>query len=248
MADYVPHPLVTRVGMHVFETKAKPGTHEKTALTALVTASNQAASVAQTSAKAAEKALAAAAARVPPAPPAPPVPPAPGAKPAAPPAPPAAVGGSAAPIDPIGDDDAYPRQKRRLAAALSERADVPELSLFAGFLAGHVEGPQGDSQLVYLDARLYSWLVVKETDIVVHERMTDAGAPYGVRDVLWVRRDATLIQGTGSRSNAGRFLVGELTAAGDFAASTTGGTFSAATGLLCEATTPGCCYSSRTGH
>jgi hypothetical protein len=124
---------------------------------------------------------------------------------------------------------------------------VPELSLFAGFLAGQVIGPQNEtSQLVYLDARLYSWLVVKETDIVVHERMKDAGAPYGVRDVLWVRRNATLLQGTGSRSNQGRFLVGELTVAGDFAASTTGGTFSAATGLLCEAATPGCCLSSRT--
>jgi hypothetical protein len=54
------------------------------------------------------------------------------------------------------------------------------------------------------------------------------------------------VRGSGPQTGDGRFLVGRLTQAGEFAASTTGGTFSAATGLLCEATTPGCCIKPRT--
>ena len=38
-----------------------------------------------------------------------------------------------------------------------------------------------------------------------------------------------------------QFLRGGFIAAGDFSASLTGGTFSRATGLLCEVQTPGCC-------
>jgi hypothetical protein len=101
-------------------------------------------------------------------------------------------------------------------------------------------------RLVYLDSRLDSWLLIPERDIVVHQRLTDANAPSGRRDLLWVDATANLLRGSGPQTSDGRFLVGQLTRAGDFAASTGSGTFSAASGLLCEATTPGCCIVTRT--
>lgn len=149
-------------------------------------------------------------------------------------------------FDPIDTDDVRRDQKEQLAAALADNADLPELSLFAGFLGGQVVRGEDRWRLVYLDSRLYSWLLVQEDDILVHQRLADDHAPSGLRDVLWVRGNANVLQGSGAQSTAGRFLVGEFTRAGDFAASTSGGTFSAATGLLCEATTPGCCMRPRT--
>jgi hypothetical protein len=150
-------------------------------------------------------------------------------------------------FDPIDIDDVRRDQKQQLAAALADNADLPDLSLFAGFLGGQVTRDDGNPwRLVYLDSRLYSWMLVQESDILVHQRLADDHAPSGLRDVLWVRGTANVVQGSGAQSTAGRFLVGEFTRAGDFAASTSGGTFSAATGLLCEATTPGCCMKPRT--
>jgi hypothetical protein len=161
---------------------------------------------------------------------------------------PASPAGSSAAYDPIDVDDLHLSQKEALAAALADKSDLPDLTLFAGFIGGRVDrGEDGEWRLVYLDSRLFSWLLVRESDILVHQRLSDEHAPSGMRDVLWIRGTANVIQGTGARSNEGRFLVGEFTRAGDFAASTTGGTFSAASGLLCEATTPGCCIPRRTG-
>jgi hypothetical protein len=142
-------------------------------------------------------------------------------------------------------------QKNRLATALANQPNLSGLSLFAGFLGGPlVDNARVTWRLLYLDSRLDSWMLVPEDAIIVSQRLTDDNAPSGVRDVLWVDSTASLVRGSGPRTNHGRFLVGELTRAGDFAASTTGGTFSAATGLLCEATTPGCCLTARTcgGH
>ena len=132
------------------------------------------------------------------------------------------------------------------AEALANQANLPDLSLIAGYLGGAVY-PRGLTwRLVYLDSRLDSWLLVHENDIVNYQRLHGREGAVGLRDMLWVDAPANLVRGTGARTNDGRFFVGEFTRAGDFAASTTGGTFSAATGLLCEATTPGCCIKPRT--
>jgi hypothetical protein len=143
------------------------------------------------------------------------------------------------------DDTQRADEENRLAAALANQANLPDLSLFAGFLGGPVEHDRATWRLLYLDSRLNNWLLVPEDDIVVHQLLDDDRAPSGKRDALWVRGSATVVQGSGSGAIEGRFLVGEFTRAGDFAASTTGGTFSAASGLLCEATTPGCCWGAR---
>jgi hypothetical protein len=136
-------------------------------------------------------------------------------------------------------------QQNTLAAVLANDPSVPELSLLAGYLGGRVM--QGDEyRLLYLDALLSDWLLVKTEDIVANERRPAENEPAGVIDLLWVKSTADLRYGSGPRTNASRFLIGELTRAGDFAPSTRGGTFSAASGLLCEATTPGCCRYTRT--
>jgi hypothetical protein len=144
------------------------------------------------------------------------------------------------------DDSKNAAEKDALATVFGTQAVLPELSVIAGYLGGTMTRDNATWRLFYLDARLDSWLLVAEDDIVVHQRLKDEYAPSGVRDVLWVDATANLLRGSGPQTNDGRFLVGQLTRAGDFAASTGGGTFSAATGLLCEATTPGCCIKPRT--
>jgi|tagenome__1003787_1003787.scaffolds.fasta_scaffold20916767_2 hypothetical protein len=139
------------------------------------------------------------------------------------------------------DDDA----KRNLATAFANQATAPALNLFAGYLGGPVDH-DGLWRLLYLDARLCDWMLVADDDIVSYQQVKDENAPGEYRDVLWVKSTANVISGTGARANDGRFLVGSLTRAGDFAPSTAGGTFSAASGLVCEATTPPCCYTTRT--
>jgi hypothetical protein len=201
MADLVPHPLVTRVGLDLAENKdfAKLKAAAQTFVTPFIPTGQR--------------------------------------------TPDAAAYSSAA--DTSDDDAQYPDEKNELATAVADQANLPDLSLFAGFLGGQVDHDNTKWRLLYLDARLNNWLLVPEDDIVVHQRLEDDRAPSGKRDALWVRGSATVVQGSGSRETDGRFLVGEFTRAGDFAASTTGGTFSAASGLLCEATTPGCCWGAR---
>jgi hypothetical protein len=146
----------------------------------------------------------------------------------------------------VADDTSDVAEKQKLADAFAGQANLPRLSLFAGLLGGTVTREKTPWRLVYLDSRLDTWLLVQDDDIIVHERRPDANAPSGCRDLVWVDATANLLRGSGPQTGDGRFLVGELTRAGDFAASSTGGTFSAATGLLCEATTPGCCIRPRT--
>jgi len=146
----------------------------------------------------------------------------------------------------VDDDTLDVAGKQDLADAFAEQANIPGLSLFAGFLGGSVTRDKAPWRLLYLDSRLDTWLLVQQSDIIVHQRLKDENAPSGMRDVLWVNATANLVRGSGPQTGDGRFLVGQLTRAGDFAASSTGGTFSAATGLLCEATTPGCCIRPRT--
>ena len=146
----------------------------------------------------------------------------------------------------IDDDRKCASEKNVVATTLANQENLPELILVAGFLGGPVKRDREDWRLLYLDSRLQTWLLIMENDIVVHQRLDDDHAPSGKRDALWVNGTATMVHGSGSRANEGRFLVGDFTTAGDFAASATGGTFSAATGLLCEASTPGCCVGRRT--
>jgi hypothetical protein len=134
-----------------------------------------------------------------------------------------------------------------LATELANQADRPDLTLVAGLLGGPITYDNRDWRLLYLDSRLYTWLLVPEADIIACERLGDDSAPLGKRDMLWINHSAPVVHGSGFGPNEQRFLVGEFTRAADFAPETRGGTFSAASGLICDATTPSCvCFSPRT--
>jgi hypothetical protein len=120
--------------------------------------------------------------------------------------------------------------------------DFPRLSTFSGYLGNAVI--QGDGtvwRLLYLDEKLWTWLLIQQDDIIFHDRIKDRNAAFGLRDVVWLDADATMGEGSGARSPQTRFLTGDFTSAGDFSTSLSGGTVNAATGIFCQAATPGCC-------
>ena len=139
------------------------------------------------------------------------------------------------------DPDAEAQQ---LANEFAADPTIPPLVTFAGFLGGAIDAAGTTWRVLYLDAKLLTWLLVSEDDIVQSERVTDITAPFGQRDVIWLKSSASLTEGTGPPRAAeleAQFLRGDFIGADDFSASLTGGTFSRATGLLCEVQTPGCC-------
>jgi hypothetical protein len=144
------------------------------------------------------------------------------------------------------DEKTKPKALLDLADGLADQSNLPDLSLLGGYVGAKVERQGTWWWVLYLDSLLQNWVLVPDKAIVYHERLEDDKAPRGLRDLLWIIASETVVRGSGSQSVDGRFVVGEFTRAGDFSTATAGGTFSAATGLLCEATTPGCCWGSRT--
>lgn len=136
-------------------------------------------------------------------------------------------------------------QPDELADALATNPGVTPLVAFAGFLGGSIKRPgKKPWRVFYLDPKLVTWLIMNEDDIVSREQLMDPTAPFGQRDMIWLRSSASVTDGSGPpRTNEieAQFLRGDFIGAGDFSASLTGGTFSRATGLLCEVQTPGCC-------
>ncbi len=131
-----------------------------------------------------------------------------------------------------------------LASRLAADPTVPPLVTFAGFLGGAITANGDPWRVFYLDAKLLTWLLVREDDIVQSETLDDDNSAFGQRDVIWLKSSASVTEGSGSprvHEIEAQFLRGDFIGAGDFSASLTGGTFSRATGLLCEVQTPGCC-------
>jgi hypothetical protein len=120
-----------------------------------------------------------------------------------------------------------------------ERAAVV---MFAGYLGPGTDGPNGTIwRFFYQDAKAVSWLLVPEDDIVLHDRADDKRAAFQKRDLIWVRADAPVRQGTQEESEQARFLTGTFTNAGDLHATLTDANPPpAGSGILC-APTPGCC-------
>jgi hypothetical protein len=135
-----------------------------------------------------------------------------------------------------------------LADALANDPSIKELYAFAGYLGGTVNDPAGVTpaakwQLLYLDPKLRSWLLVDQTSIRLRMDVKDETSPSGTRDHVWLTTDASVSQGEGPPQKneiQARFLRGDFMSAGDFAASVTAGTFAPPTGPLCPLT-PGCC-------
>jgi hypothetical protein len=121
-------------------------------------------------------------------------------------------------------------------------ADQPHYRMVAGYLGGYVTGSGPDRQLLYLDARLSSWLQIVITDVALFSRVKDDSAAFGLRDVLWLNPDARVVRGDDSDSVQRSYLNGPFVRVADMEATFgSGGTVSRSSGLVCEAYTPGCC-------
>ena len=138
--------------------------------------------------------------------------------------------------------------------------ELPELVTFTGIFAGQFDDPAGlpdayqeahDAgapapatrkwSLLFFDAKLTGWLLIEPGGVVRRKRFAEPASSGVMRDVIWVRADASVKRGERPQSIQGQFLQGEFTKAGDFAASVSGGTVSASTGIFCDAQTPNCC-------
>jgi hypothetical protein len=125
--------------------------------------------------------------------------------------------------------------------------------LVAGYLGGGV-GPAGDQrtglvsdpvQVLYLDAGLVNWLLVPLAEVALFNRVKDDSAAFGVRDILWLRPDAKLVSGDRSESVVRNYLNGPFVRVDEISVTISGGTYPRQSGLLLEATTPGCCSRTR---
>jgi hypothetical protein len=123
--------------------------------------------------------------------------------------------------------------------------DTPPIVTIAGYLGGCVANPHDDSspwwQVLFLNSTVSKWVTIRIDDILLHSRMQDPTAAFNERDVLWVKADAPMGEGDASMPSEAPFLAGGFVRAGDFSTSLTPFTTASASGLLCEAITPGCC-------
>jgi hypothetical protein len=121
------------------------------------------------------------------------------------------------------------------------RDSTSELVTFVGYLGGQVTYDSTPWRILYLDWALQSCLLVQESGIVHSEIIKPTDAPFNEQNVIWVRHDTPVGRSSGSLPKDAQFLSGDFTRAGDVEAGPTGGTLSAATGVFCEARSPGCC-------
>jgi len=115
------------------------------------------------------------------------------------------------------------------------------LAAFGGYLGGTTDHPPGKKrwQILYLDAKLLTWLLVQQDEILFHQRLEDDKAAFKERDVIWVRADALVGRSSGPPS---LWLSGDFTRAADFTAPLAGGGVAApATGIFCDVASPPCC-------
>jgi hypothetical protein len=139
----------------------------------------------------------------------------------------------------------YTQRSLKAVRRLADANDLPQLVTFTGFVGATFERPgsgTGDWTILYLDSRLWAWLLVETDGIVFRRPVKDDSSPFGSRDVIWVKENATVGRGCDSVSLEAQFLTGEFSLAGDFETPPlSGGTLSAATGVFCEGRSPGCC-------
>jgi hypothetical protein len=136
----------------------------------------------------------------------------------------------------------------KTASALAYASDLPDVVMFIGFLGDPIEHPDGTKwQVLYLDLELTRCLLIEDEGVGARDSVRDDAVPFNQkRDVLWVKRDASVGFGSGPQSIEAQFLTGDFTRAADYEAPVGGGTMAASTGVFCEARTQTCCrYPSR---
>jgi hypothetical protein len=116
-----------------------------------------------------------------------------------------------------------------------------ELRSFTGYLGGRWTRGTKEWQLLFVDSNLRDWIMMRADQIVYWQRVDDNKAACGKRDYIWLQTDAQVGRGSTLTYPEALFINGGFTAAGDFAASMRGDTWSSDNSLFGEATTPGCC-------
>ena len=109
----------------------------------------------------------------------------------------------------------------QVAARLTD-PNIPELAAFGGYLGGTVKAPPGNAtwQILYLDAKLLTWMLVQQDEIIFHQRLDDDNAVFKERDVIWVVAVALVGRSSGPLSP---WLSGDFTRAVDFTPPLAGG-------------------------
>jgi hypothetical protein len=122
----------------------------------------------------------------------------------------------------------------------------PKVAAFSGYLGGTVKDHEKEWRVLYLDASALTCVLVCDDDIVLHERAQDRYAAFNYLDVIWVKTNAPVRQGSSEEPAEAWFLVGSFTSAGDLYTSlTAGGTLAADSGILCAPSTSCCMRHSR---
>ena len=115
-----------------------------------------------------------------------------------------------------------------LADAIATDAALPQLHTFAGFLGGTLDDSGGRTgaywRLLYLDPKLRTWLLVDQKSILARAQVDDETSPFGTRDHVWMKSDASVSEGEGAVQKdeiQARFMRGAFVSAGQFAAAVT---------------------------
>ena len=119
-----------------------------------------------------------------------------------------------------------------LANEVANDPGLPELYTFAGYLGGILDNAPdsapGPWRLLYLDAKLRTWLLVDEDSILFRIGVEDETSPSGTRDYIWMRSDASVTQGEGPLQKneiQARFLRGGSSRPATSPRSLAGGTY-----------------------
>jgi hypothetical protein len=122
-------------------------------------------------------------------------------------------------------------------------ADTTQTKLLVGRLGGRCQYPPDARwwRVLFLDVDVNRWILVLEDDIKDHQIVKDPRIPGGAIDYMWVKADTPVGPGDLKTDPRNLFLTGGFTRAGDFDTSVRGDTYSPASGLICEAITPGGC-------
>jgi hypothetical protein len=121
--------------------------------------------------------------------------------------------------------------------------ETPGRLSFTGYVGGEFEHDGMNWCVLYLDWDGQTWLLIERDGILGRQTIpSDAGSGTPApRDVLYVKPDAAVGNAGRTLTRRGLFLTGDFTRAGDYDAEMEGGTLAAATGVFCQARSPGCC-------
>jgi hypothetical protein len=117
---------------------------------------------------------------------------------------------------------------------------TPELVTIVGYLSDVRSDGDVTWRQFYLDLNLRRCLWIDDSQIVAHRKLNDPELKPGVRDMIWVKKDAPIVVADASAAAEVQFLTGDFTRAGDVDVDAIAGAVHPATGKFCGRS-PACC-------